>query len=402
MRALLFCACGEGTSIIRGYLKSADTDRMIRALSLFGAEFKELQRELVIEGTGGKWRGADDVIDVGNSGIMLRFLAAVAVNAPGYTVMTGDSSIRSQRSMQEVLSGLSQMGATAISTRGNGLAPVFFKGPLVGREAKINGADSQPVSCLMIAAALRGGKCRINVDEMGEVPWVKLTALWLEKAGAEVVLDSQGISISMESPFCPFQYQIGGDVSSAAFPAAAALISGSEIELKGIIQGDGQGDIRFFQLIEQMGAKILWSPCGTSLRVSPGQLKGIEADINDCIDAIAALSAIACYAEGKTVIRNAKAARSKECDRIRALSIELKKMGARVTALDDGLIIEGGSMRGAEVFSHHDHRMALALIAAGLGAQGETVIADTCCIEKTYPSFPDDMRSIGADVDRLL
>ncbi|CRX39374.1 3-phosphoshikimate 1-carboxyvinyltransferase [Estrella lausannensis] len=398
MRALLFGAAGNGISRVDAFLKSADTERMIYALKMFGADFSLSGESLEIKGTGGEWRGADDVIDVGNSGIMLRFLAAIAVNAPGYTVLTGDASIRKMRNMQELLSGITQLGGEAVSTRANGLAPVVIRGPLTNRRAKIRGVDSQPVSSLMIAAALQRGIFRIDVDEMGEVPWVELTAAWLKKAGAKVSLQGSSITVEMHSSFNSFDYRIGGDISSAAFPAAAALISGTEVELKGLQKDDGQGDIRFFQIIETMGAKVVWSPCGTTLKVCPGDLCGIEIDINDCIDAIAALSVIACYSKGKTVIRNAEAARFKECDRIGVLASELKKMGARIQTIDDGLVIEGGPLQGAVVNSHHDHRMAMAFIAAGLGADGETYVQETSCIEKTYANFPEEMRRMGADL----
>lgn len=399
MRALLFGAAGQGTSRVEGFLKSADTERMISALKKFGACFSLNGECLTIQGTGGSWQAADDVIDVGNSGIMLRFLAAISVNCPGYTVLTGDASIRTLRNMQELLSGLAQLGALAFSTRENGLAPVIFKGPLTKREAKVHGIDSQPVSSLMIAAALQKGAFRIDVDEMGEIPWIELTASWLKRAGAKIAIRDSSITIEMHRPFNAFDYRIGGDISSAAFPAAAALITGTEVELKGLQKDDGQGDIRFFRIIEEMGAKVQWSPCGTRLMVAAGDLKGIEVDINDCIDAIAALSVVACYSKGKTIIRNAAAARFKECDRISVLTNELKKMGARIEAREDGLVIEGGDMQGAVLSSHHDHRMAMAFIAAGLGAQGETIVQEPCCIEKTYVSFPEDLRRLGADLE---
>lgn len=398
MRALLFGAAGQGTSRVEGFLKSTDTERMISALKKFGAHFSLSEECLTIEGTEGLWQAADDVVDVGNSGIMLRFLAAIAVNAPGYTVLTGDASIRTMRNMQELLSGLAQLGGLAYSTRENGLAPVIFKGPLTKRKAKVHGIDSQPVSSLMIAAALQKGTFRIDVDEMGEIPWVELTAAWLKRAGAEVAIRGSSIAIEMHRPFNSFDYRIGGDISSAAFPAAAALITGTEVELRGLQKDDGQGDIRFFQIIEAMGAKVKWSSCGTTLKVAAGDLKGIEVDINDCIDSIAALSVIACYSRGKTVIRNAAAARFKECDRIGVLKSELKKMGARIETKEDGLVIEGGAMQGAVLSSHHDHRMAMAFIAAGLGAEGETVIQEHSCIEKTYARFPEDLRQMGADL----
>ena len=127
------------------------------------------------------------------------------------------------------------------------------------------------------------------------------------------------------------------------------------------------------------------------------QLKGVTVDINDCIDVITLVAAVACYADGETRITNASVARQKECNRITCVAGELSKMGACIQETTDGLIIKGASLRGTTVFSHGDHRMAMALAIAGMGAKGETCIQETSCIAKTYPSFVKDFQSIGAN-----
>jgi 3-phosphoshikimate 1-carboxyvinyltransferase len=152
-----------------------------------------------------------------------------------------------------------------------------------------------------------------------------------------------------------------------------------------------------------MGANIEEIPNMQQLIVRGNSpLHGIDVDINDCIDAIVILAVIACYAEGQTVISNGAIARDKECDRIAALAKELKKMGADIEERPDGLIINGSRtsplspLQGAEVWSHRDHRMAMALLIAGMGANGATTVRDTACIAKTYPSFVQDFTAIGA------
>jgi len=147
-----------------------------------------------------------------------------------------------------------------------------------------------------------------------------------------------------------------------------------------------------------MGAAI--SEVDGALSIPPGQsLKGIEVDLNDCIDAITILSVIACYAEGTTRITNASIAREKECNRIACIVQELKKMGAQIEETPDGLEVVGGPLEGAEVASSHDHRMAMSLAIAALGARGETLVHDTRCVCKTYPTFAEDMKGIGASME---
>jgi len=384
MRALIFGAAAEGVSRVRNFLRSEDTDKLIRALTLFGAGFEEREGDLIIHG--GRLKTPEDIIDVGNSGIALRFLTAFAVGVPGYTLITGDSSIR-QRPMDVMLKAYQDLGAFAVSSQGNGFAPIIMKGPLLSNYVEVDGSDSQPVSALMIAAAISKKPLTIVVNNMKEIPFVMMTAKWIqgvEIEGNRITVSSQGLK--------PFDYTVPGDMSSAAFPATLALITQSSLEIEGLSQNDGQGDSRFFEIASEMGANISWNE---TLQIRPGELSGIDIDINDCIDAIAAISVLACFAKGKTRIRNAKGARFKECDRLHVLTQELKKMGANITEYDDSLEITGSRLHGSQLFSHNDHRMAMAFLVAGMGS-GETSVQGCTCIEKTYPDFAGEMQKLGA------
>jgi len=384
MRALIFGAAAEGVSRVRNFLRSEDTDKLIRALTLFGAGFEEREGDLIIHG--GRLKTPEDIIDVGNSGIALRFLTAFAVGVPGYTLITGDSSIR-QRPMDVMLKAYQDLGAFAVSSQGNGFAPIIMKGPLLSNYVEVDGSDSQPVSALMIAAGISKKPLTIVVNNMKEIPFVMMTAKWIqgvEIEGNRITVSSQGLK--------PFDYTVPGDMSSAAFPATLALITQSSLEIEGLSQNDGQGDSRFFEIASEMGANISWNE---TLQIRPGELSGIDIDINDCIDAIAAISVLACFAKGKTRIRNAKGARFKECDRLHVLTQELKKMGANITEYDDSLEITGSRLHGSQLFSHNDHRMAMAFLVAGMGS-GETSVQGCTCIEKTYPDFAGEMQKLGA------
>jgi len=148
-----------------------------------------------------------------------------------------------------------------------------------------------------------------------------------------------------------------------------------------------------------MGAKI--EQTRHSLHVFPSKLVGTTVDLNDCIDALPILSVIACYAKGTTVITNASIARTKECNRIVSVTKELRRMGAKIEERADGLKIVGGDLNGATVRSHADHRMAMSLAIAGLGAIGESVVEDVACVAKTYPAFASAMQTLGAKITEV-
>lgn len=162
---------------------------------------------------------------------------------------------------------------------------------------------------------------------------------------------------------------------------------------------DTQGDKKIIHVFTEMGAHVGIDDKMKTLHIKPRErLKGITVDINDCIDAIAIIATVACYAEGETRIVNAAVARQKECDRIACIATELNKMGANIQETADGLIIKGSALNGAAVFSHGDHRIAMSLAVAGMGAKGETQIQESGCIGKTYPSFVQDFQKLGASI----
>lgn len=401
LRALLFAALADGESTIEGALDSPDTLAMAEGCRSLGASVDQSPNGILVKGISGEVIGAKDVIQAGNSGIVLRFLSAVAALGRHPIVITGDASIRHQRPMCVLLDALNQLGVSAISTRSDGYAPVIIEGPFRGRETFLHGEDSQPVSALLIAGALAEEGIALRVEQPGELPWIDVTVAWLERLG--VTVEREGytyFSIAKNSPWKGFQYKVPGDWSSAAFPMAAALVTGSEVQVGNLDFADTQGDKRIIEIFRAMGATINEGDGGLTI-AAEGPLKGIDCDINDCIDAVTILGVVACYAEGKTRIRGTAVARSKECNRLACIASELTKMGANITETEDGLEIVGKPLVGAEVTSHGDQRMALSLAVAALGAKGETTIDDASCMAKTYPSFVEEMCGIGANMERL-
>lgn len=403
LRAILFGALAEGKSVINNYLRAADTQSMIHACRLLGAKITSQSDRLEIVGLNGNISKVEDVINAGNSGIVCRFITAIAALSPHYTVITGDHSIRHQRPIGSLLVALQHLGAKAISTKGDHYAPVIIQGPLQAGTTTLSGEDSQPVSALLIASAFVSGTTEIYVKNPGEKPWILLTLDWFDRLG--IRYENHEFShycIFGKSTYQGFDYTVPSDLSSAAFPIAAAIITHSELTLNNIDMNDSQGDKAFIYILQRMGANIEIDADNNRLTVKKGSnLQGMTIDINAFIDAVCILAVVACFASGETRITNAAVARQKECDRLHAITVELQKMGAKVVELSDGLIIQHSSLRGAHLHSHSDHRIAMSLLVAGLAAEGETVIENVDCIAKTYPDVAEAFQSLGAHVEMV-
>jgi 3-phosphoshikimate 1-carboxyvinyltransferase len=401
LRAILFASMANGYSEIRNFLHSPDATAMIEAMRLFGASIEITADFLKIRGLDGKLTSAENVIDSGNSGQVLRFVGALAALSPSYTILTGDHSIRHNRPVKPLLEALSQLGALAASSRLDGYAPIIIKGPMQPGCTQLPGEDSQPVSGMLIATSFLPGETTIEVTNPGEKPWIDLTLFWLRKFGIEISHQNYfRYRVPGYARIDSFSLSIPGDFSSAAFPIAAALITHSELTLTNIDMHDCQGDKKFIEVLQQMGAKIDMDDKKKTLTVRKNSgLKGQRIDVNDFIDATPILSVIGCFAEGTTEITNASIARKKESDRLHAMATELKKMGATIEEKPDGLIISRSYLHGACVSSWYDHRIAMSLAIAGLGASDETLIEGVECVAKTYPSFAHDFREIKAAIE---
>jgi 3-phosphoshikimate 1-carboxyvinyltransferase len=404
LRAILFSSMAKGNSEIHNFLHSPDATAMIEAMRSFGAKIEISAEYLRVQGLAGKLNAAENVIDSGNSGQVLRFVGALAGLCPSYTILTGDHSIRHNRPVKPLLEALTQLGALATSSRLDGFAPIIIKGPMQSGHAQLPGEDSQPVSGMLIATSFLHGKSTIDVTNPGEKPWIDLTLHWLKKFGIHVAHDDYTrYHIPGNARIDGFNCSIPGDFSSAAFPIAAALVTNSELTLLNIDMQDCQGDKKIIEVLQRMGAKIEIDDKKKKLIVHQGsQLKGSRIDVNDFIDATPILSVIGCFAEGTTEIFNASIARKKESDRLHAMTTELKKMGAKIEEKPDGLVISHSRLHGAHLSSWRDHRIAMSLSIAALGShQGETIIDGAECIAKTYPGFGHDFRSLGADIESI-
>ncbi|MBN4066584.1 3-phosphoshikimate 1-carboxyvinyltransferase [Simkania negevensis] len=389
LRALLFASLAAGESTIQHALVSPDTDAMVGACRALRAEISRQGDGWYVTGVAGNIRPRTDHVDVGNSGQVLRFVAAVSALSTATMTFSGDLSIQTLRPVAPLLQAINDLGGKAYSLKDNGYAPIAVLGPIQpGTVNAMEGADSQPVSAILIAASLLQGTTRINVVNAGEKPWVALTLHWLRRLGVNVRASSDFSYYEVEGgqPLPPINYRVSGDYSSAVYPAAAAIITKSTVAIEGLDPNESQPDKRFLDHLSAMGANVSWQ--GNTLVVSPGQLfRGIDVDLNDSIDTITILAVLGCFAQGKTTIRNAGVARNKECDRIASITRELKKMGAAIVETTDGLVVEQSPLIAAHVDSYNDHRIALALAVAALGAKGTTIVNDVECTQKSFPLF---------------
>ena len=403
LRAILFASFATGKSTIHNYLHSPDTFAMIEACRYLGAQINIFTDQLEVTGINGKISQIENVIDAGNSGIILRFFTALGALTSLPMVITGDYSVRHHRPMKALMDALSNVGVHIVSMRNDDFAPIIVKGPLKSGKISVDGQDSQPVSALLIASAFANIPVELVVKNPGELPWVAMTLEWFDRLGIFYNhQDYQLYKLDGGSHYSGFEYVVPADLSSAAFPIAAALVTQSCVTIENIEIDHSQGDKELISVFKEMGAEIEYDGRRKLIKIDGRKkLKGISVDINRFIDSLTILAVVGCFSEGEMRIKNAEIARKKECNRIECIASELKKMGAKIEVTPDGLIVHESSLKGTQVESYGDHRMVLSLSVAALGAQGFTTIRCTDCIKKTFPDFAKDFKKIGADIEEI-
>jgi 3-phosphoshikimate 1-carboxyvinyltransferase len=397
IRAVAIASLAAGTSRIEAPLDSGDARSAVRAFTALGAKIDCGADVWIV--TGGELRAPDDVVDVGNSGTTVNIaMGSAALIRKGFTIFTGDHQIR-RRPSGTLLQALNDLGAWAESTRGNGCPPIVIRGRLKGGTTAIECKSSQYLTSLLINCPLADGDTVIKVPVLEEKPYVEMTLDWLHRQG--IRLEHTGLSefrIPGRQAYKPFAQRIPADFSSATFFLCAGAIGDNDVTVRGLDLTDTQGDKAVIDYLRQMGAKIEVLPDG-GIRVLPGKLTGCRLDLNATPDALPMMAVVACFAAGKTTLANVAHARIKETDRITTMREELTKLGAKVTELPDGLVIEGGKLTGTVVDGHHDHRIAMALAIAGCSLPATTTIRTAEAATVTFPTFPECLRRLGANID---
>ncbi|MCX8128696.1 MAG: 3-phosphoshikimate 1-carboxyvinyltransferase [Clostridia bacterium] len=396
IRALFIASLAEGISEISNPLISNDALSAVNVCRALGAKIDINGSSFRIEGFNGRPGIPADVINVGNSGTSINFALTAAALGEGCSVFTGDHQIL-KRPVGPLVQALNNLGADVFTTRNNGMPPVVVKGRLQGGKTELDGITSQYLSSLLIGLPLCQSDSRIELTRLYEVPYAEITMWWLDKQNIQYENDNfKSISIMGNQKYKPFNMAIPGDFSSATFFMVLAAISGSEFKLGNLDMTDPQGDKSVLSILESMGTKVRYE--NGEVIIKGGELKGREIDMNSIPDALPAMAVAGCFADGETRLVNVPQARMKETDRIHVMCEELKRMGADIMELPDGLVIRSSKLRGCRVGGHDDHRIVMALAIAGLNIEDETVIDTAEAMSVTFPEFVEYIRACGGNI----
>jgi 3-phosphoshikimate 1-carboxyvinyltransferase len=391
-RYAMLAAVAEGATRLENFSTGADCASTLGCLRVLGVDVKRKENAVVIQGRGSRLSSPASALDCGNSGSTMRMLSGILAGQEFASELVGDESL-SRRPMARIIAPLEMMGATITShnggrpplrVAGGALAPISYILPV---------ASAQVKSCLLFAGLFAQGETSVvepvRTRDHGEIA--------LRAFGAEVSQSDRESRIKGKPTLHAIEAEIPGDISSAAFfLCAAALFPGAQLVMEGLLMNPTRA--RLLDILTLLGAGI----SVTQLEEQHGELKGtvrVEgrtlgtvtiagADTAALIDEIPVLAAIAPYTAGGIEIRDARELRFKESDRIAAIVTNLRAMGAQVEEREDGLNIPGGQkLRGAEVDSFGDHRIAMGLAVAALRAASETEIRGADAAVISYPGF---------------
>jgi 3-phosphoshikimate 1-carboxyvinyltransferase len=403
-RALVLAALAAPSCTVRNALCSEDTAVMIDSLQRLGwdvnANWSEDTISVSRDGSveiidEDEWipNGQADLL-VGNSGTTMRFLTALVSLGEGTYRLDGAPRMR-ERPIRDLLDALRQLKVDARSEFDNGCPPVIINAQgLSGGHVRIRGdVSSQFLSGLLLVCPFARGETSIEVEgPLVSEPYVGMTVAMLRQFRLRIETPSRhqywipgGQTQTMSD------YLVEPDASAASYFWAASAINGGRVTIPGLTGESLQGDVRFVELLEEMGCTVVRNQEGWT--VHGGPLRGIDVDMNDISDTVMTLAAVALFAEGPTAIRNVAHIRHKETDRLAALATELRRVGAEVEEFADGLRITPRPLHGAEIETYNDHRMAMSLALVGLKVPG-IAIKNPGCVAKTYPNFFSDLEKV--------
>ena len=405
-RAAILNGLSRGKAEIDNFAPGADCLATVRCLRALGVGIDRRgprnSHALSISGTGDRGlREPGNVLYAGNSGTTMRLLGGLLAGQPFLSIITGDASLRG-RPMDRLILPLKLMGAQVSGRRHDSFAPLVIKGKrLRGIDYALPVPSAQVKSAILLAGLFADGSTIVHQT----IPCRDHTERMLRQMGARLEIRDDSISVlPLGSPLTCTSFRVPGDISSAAyFLVAGAIHPNARIAIRNC--GINSTRTGILDILVAMGARLKVEnerlEAGEPLAdivIESSELKGTEIGgdvIPRLIDEIPVLAVAACIATGKTVIRDATELSVKESDRIATVVGELSRLGARIEALPDGMIIHGGArLSGAEVDSHLDHRLAMSLAVAGLIARGQTTISHTQVAHVSYPAFFDTLASL--------
>ncbi len=390
-RALLLAALAEGTTRLTNLLDSDDVRHMLDALGALGVTYRLSadRRQCEIIGLGHALTAQVPLsLFLGNAGTAMRPLAAALCLGRHDVTLTGEPRMK-ERPIGHLVDALRQGGAEIEYLEQEDYPPLRLRGGFRGGDITVDGSvSSQFLTALLMTAPLAGEDTAIRIKgELVSKPYIDITLALMNTFGIQVRNDDyQNFHVQGRQTYrSPGHYLVEGDASSASYFLAAAAIRGGTIRVTGIGKNSVQGDIRFADVLERMGAVIRWGD--DFIECTRGELRAIDMDMNHIPDAAMTIATTALFARGTTTLRNIFNWRVKETDRLAAMATELRKVGAEVEEGEDYITITPpAALTYAEIGTYNDHRMAMCFSLVALSDTPVTIL-DPKCTNKTFPDY---------------
>ncbi|QPI44781.1 MULTISPECIES: 3-phosphoshikimate 1-carboxyvinyltransferase [Pectobacterium] len=399
-RALLLAALSEGKTRLTNLLDSDDVRHMLTALTALGVEYHLSSDRTVCEitGLGGAFTASQPLeLFLGNAGTAMRPLAAALCLTDGDIVLTGEPRMK-ERPIGHLVDALRQGGAKIDYLEQENYPPLRLHGGFQGGEISVDGSvSSQFLTALLMTAPLAAQDTQISIQgDLVSKPYIDITLHMMKAFGIEVRNENyQRFFVAGRQQYrSPGDYLVEGDASSASYFLAAAAIKGGVVRVTGVGRNSVQGDIRFADVLERMGATVRWGE--DYIECERGELHAIDMDMNHIPDAAMTIATAALFAQGgTTTLRNIYNWRVKETDRLAAMAIELRKVGAEVEEGNDYIrITPPAKLKVAEIGTYNDHRMAMCFSLVALSDTPVTIL-DPKCTAKTFPDYFEQLARLS-------
>lgn len=398
-RVLLLAALANGTTRLRNLLDSDDVTHMLNSLKALGVSYTFLENGTICEvvGNAGPFQLQYPLeLFAGNAGTVMRSLVAILCLGRQAVVLTGEPRMRA-RPIGHLVDALREGGAKIDYLEHNGYPPLYLHGGFVGGEVNINGSiSSQFLTALLMTAPLAEQDTIITIKgDLVSRPYIDITLQLMQCFGVKV--DNQNYQYFLvkgqQQYHSPGSFLVEGDASSASYFLAAAAIKGGTVRVTGIGRNSVQGDIHFADVLETMGAVIEWGD--NYISCTRGSLNAIDMDMNHIPDAAMTIAITALFAEGTTQIRNIYNWRVKETDRLTAIAIELRKVGAEVKEGYDYIrVTPPTQLQHAKIGTYNDHRMAMCFSLLAMSDMPVTIL-NPSCTAKTFPNYFQQLAKIS-------
>lgn len=401
-RAIVVSSLAEGKSLITNPLRSRDTNATLLACKMLGVDINDRPNQIMISGRKG-FEPPNDIINVENSGTTLRFLTPMsALVKKGYTVITGDKSIR-RRPMNPMIQALGKVGVECYSTRLNGFAPILVKGGGIrGGTTTLSGAiSSQFLSGLLISGIYAKSDLEIEIEgRQVSRPYIDSTIAIMKEFGISIKSSEYSFFSVKEGRYKSTSFNVPGDFSAAALLLSAGAMLADELIVSGLDFSLPQGDSRIVEFLERLGARIRKDVGRGRVSISRCEsFEGGEFDLSDTPDLLPAISILSLKSRKPIKVIGISHARFKETDRPGIIASELSKLGLEIKMKNDELLLnKPGELKRACLDAHDDHRLFMSFVIAAMLTDG-SVIRGADSVDVSYPKFLVELKKIGGNIE---